>query len=189
MSRPDGPRESLERYRGYLRLLAGSQLGPQLQGKIDPSDVVQETLLKALQAQDQFCWQGDAETAGWLRRILANTLTDTLRRFQTGARDVNLERSLQSALEESSARLEAWLAGEQSSPDLRAVRQEQLVRLAEELDRLPPDQRQAVELRYLHGCRVAEVARRMGRSKEAVAKLLLRGVARLRERLVAFDGG
>src|SRR5262249_4524148 len=47
----------------------------------------------------------------------------------------------------------------------------------------------AVELRYLRGCRVAEVARQMGRSKEAVAKLLLRGVARLRERLDEPSGG
>jgi RNA polymerase sigma factor (sigma-70 family) len=112
-----------------------------------------------------------------------------LRRYQTGARDVNLEHSLQAAVEESSARLEAWLADEQSSPEDRAMRQEQLLRLAEELAQLSPDQRQAVELRYLRGCRVAEVAKQMGRSKEAVVKLLLRGVARLRERLDEPGGG
>jgi RNA polymerase sigma-70 factor (ECF subfamily) len=174
---------NLERYREYLRMLARLQLDARLRGKLDPSDIVQETLLKAHQALDRFRWQSEAELAAWLRTILANTLADAVRKYQTGARDVGQERSLQAALEESSARVEAWLAAEGSSPEERAVRQEELLRLAEALGTLADDQRQAVELRHLAGCSVAEVAERMGRSKEAVAKLLLRGLARLRERL------
>jgi RNA polymerase sigma-70 factor (ECF subfamily) len=63
------------------------------------------------------------------------------------------------------------------------MRQEQLLRLADALAQLPEDQRRAVELRHLGGCTVASVAEQMRRSKEAVAKLLFRGVARLRELL------
>ncbi len=177
-----GPRP-LEHYRGYLRLLAGLQLDPRLKGKLDPSDIVQETLLKAHQAQDQFQGRSEAEMAAWLRTILANTLTDALRRYQTGGRDITQEQSLQAALEASSMRLEAWLVADQASPHEDAVRQEQLLHLAEALTQLPEDQRLAVELRHLKGCKVAEVAQEMNRSKEAVAKLLLRGVARLRELL------
>ena len=55
---------------------------------LDPSDVVQETLLKAHQGLDQFRGDTDAEMAAWLRAILTNTLADWLRRFQAGARNV-----------------------------------------------------------------------------------------------------
>ncbi len=72
------PDRILERYRQYLGILARVQLDPQLQGKIDLSGVVQQTLLEAYQALPDFEQRGPAQTAAWLRRILANNLGDEI---------------------------------------------------------------------------------------------------------------
>jgi len=177
----DAQGDPLTRYRDYLRLLARLQLDSRLRAKLDSSDVVQEALLKAHANLAQYRGQTDAELAGWLRKILANTLAEMARRYGAGARDVGRERSLEAALEESSVRLEHWLTADQSGPGQQADRQEQLLRLAEGLARLPEDQRQAVELRHLKGCALDEVARQMERSKDAAAKLIFRGVKALKQ--------
>jgi RNA polymerase sigma-70 factor (ECF subfamily) len=177
----EGQGWALERYRDYLRLLAGLHLDPRLQGKLDPSDIVQETLLKAQEKLGQFRGQSEGELVAWLRQVLANNLAEAARHFSAGKRDIGREQSLQAAVEESSARLEKWLAAEQSAPSEHVIRQEQLQRLADALARLSEDQRRAVELHHLKGLPVAEVAQQMGRSNSAVGALLFRGLTKLRE--------
>src|SRR5439155_7079008 len=104
-----------ERYRDYLSLLARLQLAPQLRGKLDPSDVVQQTLLKAHEKREQFRGQTEAARTAWLRQILVHTLTDAIRQYGMAAGDVARERSLEAGVEESAARLVAGVAGDRSS--------------------------------------------------------------------------
>jgi RNA polymerase sigma-70 factor (ECF subfamily) len=174
------PQRPLESYRDYLRLLARLQLDARLRGKLDPSDVVQQTLMKAHQNAEQFRGQTEAERAAWLRRILANTLTDAARKFRF---ETARGHSLESALHESSARLEAWLATSQESPSEQVDRQEQLLRLAHALSELPDDQRRAIELHHLQGGLLADIGQEMGRTEAAIAGLLRRGRKKLRELL------
>src|ERR1700745_2882102 len=115
---------ALEQFRDYLRLLARLQIDARLRGKLDPSDLVQQTLLKAHQAQDQFRGSSPAEQAAWLRQILSRTLANAIRDYPRAKRDVTLERSLHCSVEDSSARLEAWLVADQASPSDIAQRNE-----------------------------------------------------------------
>src|SRR5262249_59344683 len=96
---PGAPVRPLEHFREYLRVLARLQIDPRLRPKLDPSDVVQETLLKAHERRDQFRGTTNAELAAWLRQILANQLAEALRHYTRQARDVSRERSLEAAVE------------------------------------------------------------------------------------------
>jgi RNA polymerase sigma-70 factor (ECF subfamily) len=171
----------LERFRAYLQLLARLQLDPRLKGKVDLSGVVQQTLWEGNQALGSSPTPGDTQLAALLRRLLANNLADEVRKAYAEKRDAGRVRSLDAAVEESSARLEALLAADQSSPEQRAERNEELLRLAEALERLPEAQREAVTLHYLRGWKLEELAQNLGRGKSAVAGLLHRGLDKLRE--------
>jgi RNA polymerase sigma-70 factor (ECF subfamily) len=176
-----------ERWRSYLLLLARLQLGPELRSKLDASDVVQESLLRAHRQRDQFRGSTDAEKAAWLRRILAGTLADTLRGIYADKRDAAREQSLQAALDQSSRRLEAFLAADAPSPSENAQRNEQAIRLAAALVQLPDAQREAVELRHCQGWSLDAISHRLDRTPTAVAGLLKRGLKLLRELLQATE--
>ena len=170
----------LDGYYQYLILLARVHLDPRLARKLDASDVVQQTLLEAHEQRGQFRGQDEAELAAWLRQILIHNLADALRGFRRARRDVARERSLEEAVDHSSAKLDAWLAAEQSSPSQQAMQHERAVRLANALAELPDAQREALVLQHWHGRSLAEIAEHLGRTSTAVAGLLKRGLKRLR---------
>jgi RNA polymerase sigma-70 factor (ECF subfamily) len=158
-----------------------------LAGKIDLSGVVQQSHFEAYQARDGFP-AGAAQQAAWLRRALANNLTDEVRRLESRGRERVGEQSLEQAIEASSVRLEAWLAREESTPGRKVAHKEQLSRLAEALLQLPEPQRRAVELHHLYGLSLADAGQRLDRSREAVAGLIFRGLKKLRSLLAEKQG-
>ena len=180
MDDPDYDARALEPYRDYLRLLARIELNPRLRARVDPSDVVQQTMLQAFQAREQFRGLVEEQRGAWLRQILARNLAMAVRDHGREKRDVARERSIQQALDHSSARIDAWLAADQSSPSVRAERNEQMLRLAHALAKLPEAQRDALCLHFLQGLSLAEVGRCLGRSQASAVGLIQRGLKRLR---------
>jgi RNA polymerase sigma-70 factor (ECF subfamily) len=175
--------QTLESFRAYLSVLARIQIDPRMQGKLDLSGIVQQTLLEAYQSLERMRDWDDAQKAVWLRRALANNLTDEIRKLRTEARGVHREQSLDAGAEVSSARVAAWLAADQSSPSEQAQRNEQAVRVAEALAQLPPEMHEAIVLQHWHGWTLAQIAEKLGRTPGSVAGLLHRGLQQLKQYL------
>ncbi len=168
-------------FQPWLRLLARLQIDREFQGKFDPSDIAQQTMLEAYRDLPQFRGQSEPELLAWLRQILAHVLGHEIRRHRgTQQRDLSREVSLEQSLVQSSLRLSAILADGGPSPSQQAVAREQEVRLAEVLARLPDEYREVIVLRNLEELPHEEIAQRMGRSVGAVRMLWLRALAQLR---------
>lgn len=181
MNMADGENKRLESFRPYLSMLARAHLDPRLEHKLDASDLVQQTLMDAHANRDQYRGVGDAQFAVWLKQILKNNLTDKIRQLQCFKRDVRRECALETAMDRSFAKVDDWLAASQTSPSGRAVKNEQLLRLARALEELPPPQRDAIVLHHLQGMKLAEVADYLAKSESAVGGLLFRGLKKLNE--------
>jgi len=155
-------------YRNYLRLLAETSLDRRLSAKLDPSDAVQEALLKASQRFDQFRGGSETELLSWLRKILGRHLTDVYRAYHMNAgRDPARERSLEEALDASSFALDKLLAAGTDSASRRATERELSVLVADAMAMLSPDDRQVLVLRSLHELDWVDVANQMRKSVDA----------------------
>jgi RNA polymerase sigma-70 factor (ECF subfamily) len=142
-----------------------------LRRRVDGSDEVVEDLaedvfVKVYEKLDRYVERGLPFTA-WLYRIAHNHLVDYLR-----SRPRYTAHSLDDVAE---------IAERHAPAAYGRVLDQQSLEPA--LARLTPEQRQAVELRFLQGLSVAETASSMTRSEEAVKKLQARALANLRRHL------
>ena len=166
------------RYRNYLRLLAQDWLEGPFRGKADPSDLVQETLLKAHQRFATFQGNEEPEFVAWLRQIMARNVADFVRRYRSATRDVFREEpSPEAGIVD---RMQLLAGALNSSPSHRAQRRELGVLLADAMAELPPDHREVIRLCNLQELSWSEIALRMERSEEAVRKLWARALVNLK---------
>lgn len=172
----------LELYRNYLRVLARIQIGKQLQGKVDASDIVQETFLDAHRYFPAFRGNAEEQLIRWLRSILAGTLANAARRYLgTQGRDLRLECALVADLDQSSYGLSNIPVDPHSSPSQQVAKAEQTLLVAEALSRLPDDYQSVIVLRHMEGLTFPQIAERVGRSVDSVEKLWLRALTKLRK--------
>jgi RNA polymerase sigma-70 factor (ECF subfamily) len=180
---PSDAAQALEPFRSYLEVLARVHLDPKLRGKLDPADVVQQAMLRAYTAWPELKNSERPVLLAWLRRILARTLADVVKHYDRDKRAVDLERSLEADLDRSASGLAGWLAADQTSPSQAAVRNEELLRLADALANLPEQQREVVVLKHLRGWTLQRIGDHLDRTVPAVASLLRRGLEDLRRQL------
>jgi len=174
--------ELLTHYRRYLLLLATTQIDKRMQPRVSPSDVVQETMLKAHLHFAQFHGESERELLAWLRQILLSNLAHFAERYMLAAkRDVRREVSVNPRVTASSgSTFRAKLPAVGPSPSGWAEQREESTLLAKRLAQLPARYREVLVLRNIQGLSFEQTAARMNRSPGATRMLWLRAIEKLR---------
>ncbi len=167
--------------RPWLMRIAQRELPAELRGKIDPSDVVQQTLLDAWRGEAGFRGSSHAQRLAWLRVILRRVVLQHRRGLlQTAKRGSGAERTVADAMAHTSLRIEELAIGKEPAPDEVVDHAEQCLLVAEAIEKLPEDYRRIIELRHFHGHSHASVAAELGRSAAATRMLWVRALVELR---------
>jgi len=175
----------LQVYRNYLTVLASTQLDRRLRRRVNPSDLVQETMLAAHCDFAKFRGCSERELLAWLRQILINCLhhaieTHLKAKKRDVRRDISVEQVI-AALDRSVVELAQVLADQGPSPSAGLQQRERAVALADQLAKLRPQYRDVIALRNLQCLSFEEVADRMGRKPGAVRMLWLRAMEKLKQ--------
>ena len=184
----------LQLYRNYLGVLAASQVQGRLRRRLNPSDIVQETMLAAHRDFAGFRGRREAELLAWLRQILINSVrraVDTHVKAQK--RDLRREVALDAPARANGQdpRLINLLVDRCSTPSEECRRRETSQALQRQLEKLSPDAREVIILRNLQGLPFDEIARRMNRKSGSVRMLWLRAIEKFKATCDAstFSGG
>jgi RNA polymerase sigma-70 factor (ECF subfamily) len=175
----------LQMYRNYLTILATIQLDRKLRRRVNPSDLVQETMLAAHRDFAKFRGHSEPEFLAWLRQVLINCLHHAVEvHLRAKKRDVRREVSIEqvgAALDRSAVSLAHLLVDRGGSPSASFRQRERAVALADQLAQLEPDYRDVIVLRNLQGLPFDEIAERMDRRTGAVRMLWLRAIDRFKQ--------
>lgn len=167
--------ELLEKYRGFLRGLADRLMDDRAAGRLDASDIVQQTCLSVHKHIAEFQGDGDAQFAAWLRQIHERNIRNAARnQLHAGKRAIDRENRLNEA--------DALLA-RQTSPSQFAARSEESSRLAQALARLASDEQEALRRRYVDGQSITEIASDMQLTRSALVWLMNRAMTALRQNM------
>jgi RNA polymerase sigma-70 factor (ECF subfamily) len=175
-------REMISTCRDYLLFIANQELDAGIRPKCAPSDIVQNTMVRAVEKYDDFRGQNQRALLAWLRRILLNELHDARRHYiQADKRDIRREKSMDG--DTSAAEFRPVLAAGDLTPSSDAAAREEAAKLRQALLGLSQEYQEVLRLRTWERLRFADVASQMDRSEVAVKKLWGRAVAALKQRL------
>jgi RNA polymerase sigma-70 factor (ECF subfamily) len=183
----------LETHRDRLHRMVALRLDERLRGRVDPSDVIQETFLETLRRKAEYnCDPEPMPPFLWLRFLTLQQLQLVHRRnLQTAARDPRREVSLHAGPfpAASSAALAAQLLGHDTRASEAALRAERKLRLLEALETMDAVDREVLVLRHLEQLTNGECARVLGLQESATTKRFIRALKRFKEILSGLPGG
>lgn len=182
---------SLGSLRPWLKIVAERELPSGLRGRVEASDIVQQTLLDAWRGLGAFRGTTQAERLAWLRMILRRVVLQQGRaRFGTQKRGGGVEH-LQSEIALTDSRIERLAGGDQPTPAEQAATSEASLLLAEALEALPLDDQQLIRLRHFEQLSHEQIAARLGCTPATIRMRWVRALRKLREQFTqhSFPSG
>ncbi len=180
----EGDKSALNRlytvYAERVRWMVRFRMSKELRSKLESMDLVQETLIHALSGLDDFTYKNEGDFVRWLSKIAENELRASLKKLHAGKRDIRKEVRL--------ANHGPTTAGgfigtggpiQATTPSVIMSKKEELDKLERAMDALKPEYREAILLTKIEGLPYKEIATRLGKSSDAVRKLVSRAMAEL----------
>ena len=156
------------------------RMGRELRSKLESMDLVQDVLMSALKDLGTFKYKTEGDFLRWLSRIAENRLRNQLQRLHANKRDIRKEVQLNGyrpTVEDSF--VAALDAVDTTTPSAIMSKREELDKLAKAIDELKPEYRQVIVLTKIEGLSYKEIGERLGKSSEAVRKLVSRALEEL----------
>ena len=174
----------LEEIRPLLRLAARRNFRRRLQSRFDESDVVQLTCMEAVQSYSNFRGETRAELLAWLETILRRQIARLDRHHSAEKRSVDYEHSPDN---DASSLSIVWnrVATNASGPPSLVIVGERAIQLAQALQQVAESQRRVIELRFIDGLKLREIAKQLDVTIGQAAGLLRRGLESLHHHLPA----
>jgi RNA polymerase sigma-70 factor (ECF subfamily) len=172
------------RHRPRLRRIVQLRLDHRLQGRIDPSDVLQEAFVDASRRLAEYTANPAIPPFLWLRLLTVQRL-QTMHRQHLGvkARDAVREVSLHNGpLPRADSRsLAARLLGRLTTPSQAMMRAEIQIKMQDALNAIDPIDREILALRHFEELSNSEAAAVLGLHKAAASNRYVRALRRLKQ--------
>jgi RNA polymerase sigma-70 factor (ECF subfamily) len=179
-----GVADLFEHYRPRLKRLVLLRMHPQLNARVDASDVLQETFIEMARRLPAYAQDRRMSFFLWLRWLTTERLHQ-LHRKHLGAEMRTVFRELtpiSSAMPDGSVfNIASQLAGDFTSVDRNLIREEVHRKLLDALDQMDSKDREIVGMRHFEELSTEEIAEVLQLSRSGVLKRYMRAIRRLRD--------
>jgi len=177
-------RRLLVLYHPRLRARLLKQMDPLMRSKIEPEDILQHVYLEVFRAIGTFNYQGKDSFLRWMFTILDRKLIDEYRALRANRRDVRREVAAPAQGPQTTyVDLMARVMSEGASPSQAVRKDEALGALGACLASLPEHYRDVLQMRFIEGRPVADVAKTLKRSIGSIHMICHRALKQLREQV------
>ena len=156
------------------------RMGKELRSKLESMDLVQDTLIHAMSGLNDFTYKNEGDFVRWLSTIAENVLRGNLKKLHAGKRDIRREVPLNGYGPTTGSRLVGNRGPiDATTPSVIMSRKEELEKLEKAIDQLKPEYREVIVLTKIERLTYKEISERLGKSNDAVRKLISRAILAL----------